>query len=78
MKNNKEFKFEYSHEESTVDVRHWNVCTNRPLTDEQVQDICNDYGFEDTYPTDNGSIKVTYNGTEYGDDAEISTYKIKG
>ena len=65
-------KYEYEASDSSVDVRSWTIKSDRQLTEGEVAEIhenlnmC-DEGKEQQYSED---ITVTYNGTEYGDDAQ--------
>ncbi len=61
----------YEASEQTVDVRSWTIKSDRQLTEDEVTDIYQDSqieneGEEQEYST---GITVTYDGTEYGDDA---------
>jgi hypothetical protein len=61
----------YEASEQTVDVRSWTIKSDRQLTEDEVTDIyqdsqIDDVGEEQEYST---GITVTYEGTEYGDDA---------
>tara|TARA_R100000329_G_scaffold49276_1_gene45371 strand:+ start:1804 stop:2040 length:237 start_codon:yes stop_codon:yes gene_type:complete len=62
----------YEVSESSVDVRSWTIKSDRQLTEEEVSDIYQDSQIEDEgqeYQYSDG-IMVTYDGTEYGDDAQ--------
>tara|TARA_A100001201_G_scaffold142440_2_gene140661 strand:+ start:950 stop:1279 length:330 start_codon:yes stop_codon:yes gene_type:complete len=61
----------YEASEQTVDVRSWTIKSDRQLTEDEVTDIYQDsqienVGEEQEYST---GITVTFEGTEYGDDA---------
>jgi len=61
----------YEASEQTVDVRSWTIKSDRQLTEDEVTDIYQDSqieneGEEQEYST---GITVTFEGTEYGDDA---------
>ena len=61
----------YEASEQPVDVRSWTIKSDRQLTEDEVTDIYQDsqieyVGEEQEYST---GITVTYEGTEYGDDA---------
>ena len=65
-------KYIYEASEASVDVRYWTIKSDRQLTEEEVSDIyqdsvCFDEGKEYQYSK---GITVTYDGTEYGDDAQ--------
>jgi len=72
----------YYHEETTTDTRSWNVRSKYKLTDEEVQELCSLHWTDET-PTVEGylesmggfvkGIRVEYDGTEYGDDAQTET-----
>ena len=65
-------KYIYEASEQSVDVRSWTIESDRKLTEEEVFEIYQDSQIEDEgkeieYST---GIVVTYDGTEYGDDAQ--------
>ena len=65
-------KYIYEASESSVAVRYWTIKSDRQLTEEEVSDIYQDSQIEDEgkeYQHSDG-IMVTYDGTEYGDDAQ--------
>lgn len=72
-------KYRYTHEEQSVDIRTWTVESDVPLTDEQVEELCSEHGFDEgtAHDTKEGN-SVKYNGTEYGDDSHFKTYCTKG
>lgn len=68
----KTIKYEYEVSDSPVDVRSWTIESDRQLTEGEVAEIhenlnMDNEGKEQQYSED---ITVTYNGTEYGDDAQ--------
>ena len=65
-------KYRYKVSESSVDVRSWTIKSDRQLTEKEVSDIYQDSQIEDEgkeYQYSKG-ITITYDGTEYGDDAQ--------
>jgi len=69
--NNMSEQYIYEASEQTVDVRSWTIKSDRQLTEEEVTEIyqdsqIDDEGEEQEYST---GITVTFEGTEYGDDA---------
>ena len=65
-------KYIYEVSESSVDVRSWTIESDRQLTEDQVEKIYQNSQIEDEgkeYQYSDG-ITVTYDGTEYGDDAQ--------
>ena len=65
-------KYIYEVSESSVDVRSWFIESDRQLTEKEVSDIYQDSRIEDVskeYQYSKG-ITITYDGTEYGDDAQ--------
>ena len=65
-------KYIYEVSESSVDVRSWTIESDKQLTEEEVSDIYQDSQIEDVskeYQYSKG-ITITYDGTEYGDDAQ--------
>tara|TARA_A100000172_G_scaffold81010_1_gene72386 strand:- start:785 stop:1039 length:255 start_codon:yes stop_codon:yes gene_type:complete len=62
----------YEVSESSVDVKSWTIESDRQLTEEEVSDIYQDSQVEDEgkqYQYSDG-IMVTYDGTEWGYDAQ--------
>jgi len=68
----KEYKYTYRFSEQTVDVRYYKVESNKKLTRKEMQDIA--WSVEmtegETYIDQDG--KATFQGTEYGDDTEVT------
>jgi len=74
-------KYKYFVTEQTVDVRNFTIETDKPFTDDDeygkiLDAICmvsvTKKGDEKTGTTDDGvNYKVTYVGTDYGDDGQI-------
>ena len=71
-------KYRYKVSESSVDVRSWTIKSDKQLTEKEVSDIYQDsqiedegkeYQYSDEYQYSKG-ITITYDGTEYGDDAQ--------
>tara|TARA_R110002124_G_scaffold254476_1_gene420081 strand:+ start:112 stop:360 length:249 start_codon:yes stop_codon:yes gene_type:complete len=65
-------KYIYEASEQSVDVRSWTIESDRQLTEEEVFEIYQDSQIEDEGKENEYStgIVVTYDGTEYGDDAQ--------
>ena len=65
-----EYKYTYSFSEQTVDTRYYKVESNKKLTYHEMQDIA--WSAEQlegsSYEDEDG--KATFEGTEYGDDAQ--------
>jgi hypothetical protein len=64
-------KYIYEASEQSVDVRSWTIESDRQLTEDEVTDIYQDSQIDDEgkeYEYSKG-IMVTFDGTEYGDDA---------
>ena len=68
----KEYKYTYKFSEQSVDVRHWEVQSNKKLTEEEMLDLgfSTDLRNEGSVYTDE-NVKATFIGTEFGDDAQI-------
>ena len=66
----KEYKYTYRFSEQTVDTRYYKVESNKKLTYHEMQDIA--WSAEQlegsAYEDEDG--KATFEGTEYGDDAQ--------
>ena len=73
-------KYKYFVTDQTVDVRHFTIETDKPLQDDPYNDIIDTIcmvnitkeGDEETGRTVDGvNFKVTYDGTNYGDDSQV-------
>ena len=73
-------KYKYFVTEQTVDVRNFTIETDKPLQDDPYNDIIDTIcmvnitkeGDEETGRTVDGvNFKVTYDGTNYGDDSQV-------
>ena len=73
-------KYIYNVTEQTVDVRNFTIETDKPLQDDPYNDIVDTIcmvsiiknGDEETGRTVDGvNFKVTYEGTDYGDDGQV-------
>ena len=70
-------KYTYEIEEYSQDSRHYTVESNVKLTEEQINQTYWEVDFVDGYTNtfdldDKTKVKVTYVGTEYGDDAQVN------
>ena len=69
--------YEYIYTEQSVDVREWKLTSPTKLSEQDVIDICVDWGSfkegEKTIVTDEELPKceITFKGTEYGDDTQV-------
>ena len=65
-------KYIYEVSESSVDVRSWTIESDKQLTEDEVTDIYQDSQIDDEGKEHQYSdgITITYDGTEYGDDAQ--------
>jgi len=65
-------KYIYEASEQSVDTRSWTIESDRQLTEEEVFEIYQDSQIEDEGKEQEYSegIMVTFDGTEYGDDAQ--------
>ncbi len=65
-------KYVYWHEEQSVDTRRWEVKSDKPLTTDEIQQLCIEHNdCIDIYK----DKTVEYKGTEYGDDCQLYTYQ---
>ena len=69
--------YEYKYTEQSVDVREWKLTSPTKLSEQDVIDICVDWGsfkegettiIKDKYLPE---CEVTFTGTEYGDDTQV-------
>jgi len=65
-----EYKYTYRFSEQTVDTRYYKVESNKKLTYQDVQEIAWSVEMKEgeTYEDEDG--KATFEGTEFGDDAQ--------
>ena len=74
----KEYKYTYKFSEQSVDVRYWEVQSNKKLTEEEMLEFgfSTDLRNEGSVYTEDG-VKATFIGTEYGDDGQIEVEQGK-
>ena len=74
----KEYKYTYKFSEQSVDVRYWEVQSEKKLTEEEMLDLgfSTDVENEGSVYTEDG-VKATFIGTEYGDDGQIEVEQGK-
>jgi len=68
----KEYKYTYKFSEQSVDVRYWEVQSNKKLTEEEMLEFgfSTDLRNEGSVYTED-DVKATFIGTDYGDDGQI-------
>ena len=68
----KEYKYTYRFSEQTVDTRYYKVESNEKLTQSEMQEIAWSVEMKEgeTLTTKCNGRKATFEGTEYGDDAQ--------
>ena len=71
-------KYRYHYEEQSVDIRSWTVESDKPLTDEQVEEICSEHEDAEGQIAHGSDYAVQYRGTEYGDDSQRKVIQVKG
>jgi hypothetical protein len=75
-------KHKYQVEEYSQDARHFIVESDFELTDDELRECISNVAFNDgdTFEDEinDTPYKVTFKGTEYGDDCDINIRKIKG
>lgn len=70
-------KFTYKIEEYSQDSRHYEIVSDVKLSEEEITDIYCEVDLVDGYTNqwnivDKGNVKVTFVGTEYGDDSQVN------
>ncbi len=70
-------KFTYEIEEYSQDSRHYEIVSDVKLSEEEITDIYCEVDLVDGYTNqwkmvDKGNVKVTFVGTEYGDDSQVN------
>ena len=68
-------KYKYIHEEFSFDTRTWEVNSDKPLSRFEVEKLCSVHGFDNSTLNHNGKT-VEFRGTDYGDNAEHSTWEF--
>tara|TARA_B110000305_G_C18845359_1_gene362013 strand:+ start:155 stop:526 length:372 start_codon:yes stop_codon:yes gene_type:complete len=71
-------KYRYTYEEQSVDIRTWTVESDRPLTDDEVEELCIEEGDVEGQVSHADTHSVEYHGTEYGDDSQRKVIQVKG
>ena len=68
-------KYKYIHEEFSFDTRTWEVNSDKPLSRFEVEKLCSVHGFDSSKLNHKGKT-VEFRGTDYGDNAEHSTWEF--
>ena len=68
-------KFTYYYEETSQDTRSWEIESEVKLTEDEIMELSTEVSFKDGDTSTGDTYKVTFNGTEYGDDTQ---YEIDG
>ena len=66
-------EYEYRYIEQSVDVRTWKITSRTQLTEQEVQDLAVDSGFDrggEMSEDKETNIIVEYEGVDYGDDCQ--------
>jgi|TARA_B110000459_G_C16492869_1_gene439659 hypothetical protein len=66
-------EYEYRYIEQSVDVRTWKITSPTQLTEQEVQDLAVDSGFDregEMSEDKETNIIVEYEGVDYGDDCQ--------
>ncbi len=63
-------KFTYYYEETSQDTRSWEIESEVMLTENEIQDLALETTFEEGDTSSGDTYKVTFKGTEYGDDCQ--------
>jgi len=70
-------KYTYEIEEYSQDSRHYEIVSDVKLSEKEITDIYCEVDLVDGYTNqwkmvDKGNVKVTFTGTEYGDDSQVN------
>ena len=71
-------KYRYHFEEQSVDIRSWTVESDRPLSDDEVQELCYEHEDCEGSVAHGDDYAIEYRGTEYGDDSQRKVIQVKG
>ena len=70
--------YEYTYKETSVDTRVWTITSSKQLTEEEVEEYGMESGtfgqegkVEEISDSQNGVVKIKFDGTEYGDDTQL-------
>ena len=63
-------KFTYYYEETSQDTRSWEIESEVMLTENEIQELSMETTFKNGDTSTGDTYKVTFNGTEYGDDCQ--------
>ena len=72
-----EMRYRYIHEEFSFDRRTWEVTSDKPLSRFEVEKLCSVHGF-DSSTLNHKDKTVEFCGTDYGDNAEHTTWEREG
>ena len=68
-------KFTYHYEETSQDTKSWEIESEVKLTESEIAELSTEVSFTDGDTSTGDTYKVTFKGTEYGDDTQ---YEIDG
>ena len=68
-------EFTYYYEETSQDTRSWEIESEVMLTENQIMELSTEVSFKDGDTSTGDTYKVTFKGTEYGDDTQ---YEVNG
>ena len=72
----KKYKYTYHVEETSQDTRHFIIESAVELDEDEINDCITNVDYDD--PNFNGDdYKVSFKGTEYGDDSQVDIAEVK-
>ena len=72
----KKYKYKYKVEETSQDTRHFIIESVVELDEDEINDCITSVDYDD--PNFNGdNYKVSFKGTEYGDDSQVDITEVK-
>ena len=72
----KKYKYKYRVEETSQDTRHFIIESVVELDEDKINDCITSVDYDD--PNFNGDdYKVSFKGTEYGDDSQVNITEVK-
>ena len=72
----KKYKYKYRVEETSQDTRHYFIESAVELDEDEINDCITSVDYDD--PNFNGDdYKVSFKGTEYGDDSQVDITEVK-
>jgi len=73
----KKYKYKYEVEEYSQDSRHFIVESDVKLDDNEISDCISNVSLDKPNSYEGDDYKVSFEGTEYGDDCQVNINKVE-